>query len=236
MYQDTEAQRTKTKPTPTPVAINATPSNINFKVSMPRPWTHLLQVEMRVANPNLPAQTELKMAVWTPGSYLVREYARHVQDFTVTDNGNRPLEWRKINKNTWQIDTNGVKEIIARYNVYANELTVRTNELNDEHAFFTPAALLMFPKGEISSPSTVKVDPYGTWKVATGLPAVAGQPNTFRAANYDILFDSPFEISNFKEINFTAQGKPHRYVFTGEGNYDMQKHRRRHDENHQRSI
>ncbi|CAN5586349.1 PDZ domain-containing protein [soil metagenome] len=223
MYQDTEAQRTKTKPTPTPAANNTVPSNINFKVSMPRPWTHLLQVEMRVANPNLSAQTELKMAVWTPGSYLVREYARHVEDFTVTDNGNRQLEWRKINKNTWQIDTNGAKEIIAKYNVYANELTVRTNELNDEHAFFTPAALLMFPKGEIASPSTVKIDPYSNWRVATGLPAVAGQTNTFRAANYDILFDSPFEISDFKEMNFTAQGKPHRYVFTGEGNYDMQR-------------
>ena len=110
------------------------------------------------------------MAVWTPGSYLVREYARHVQDFTVTDAGGRPLEWRKINKNTWQIDTNGVNQIIAKYNVYANELTVRTNELNDEHAFFTPAALLMFPKGEISTPSTVKIDPYSNWRVATGLP------------------------------------------------------------------
>jgi predicted metalloprotease with PDZ domain len=224
MYQDTDAQKTKTRPTatPTPAATSAA-SNINFKVSMPRPWTHLLQVEMRVANQNLAAQTELKMAVWTPGSYLVREYARHVQDFEVTDGGNRKLEWRKINKNTWQIDTNGAKEIVAKYNVYANELTVRTNELNDEHAFFTPAALLMFPKGEISSPSTVKVDPYGTWKIATGLPAVAGQPNTFRAANFDVLFDSPFEVSNFKEINFTVQGKPHKFVFTGEGNYDMQR-------------
>lgn len=224
MYQDTEAQKTKTRPTATPTpAANSAASNINFKVSMPRPWTHLLQVEMRVANQNLPAQTELKMAVWTPGSYLVREYARHVQDFEITDGGNRKLEWRKINKNTWQIDTNGAKEIIAKYNVYANELTVRTNELNDEHAFFTPAALLMFPKGEISSPSTVKVDPYGTWKIATGLPVVAGQPNTFRAANFDVLFDSPFEVSNFKEISFTVQGKPHKFVFTGEGNYDMQR-------------
>lgn len=223
MYQDTDAQRTRTRPTPTPAIIAATPSNINFKVSMPRPWTHLLQIEMRVANPNLAAQTELKMAVWTPGSYLVREYARHVEDFTVTDSGNRKLEWRKINKNTWQVDTNGAKEIVAKYNVYANELTVRTNELNDGHAFFTPAALLMFPKGEISTPSTVKVDPYSTWKVATGLPPVAGQSNTFRAENFDVLFDSPFEVSNFKEINFTVQGKPHRYVFSGEGNYDMQR-------------
>lgn len=224
MYQDTDAQKTKTRPTNTTIpAATSAASNINFKVSMPRPWTHLLQVEMRVANQNLPAQAELKMAVWTPGSYLVREYARHVQDFEVTDGGNRKLEWRKINKNTWQVDTNGAKEIVAKYNVYANELTVRTNELNDEHAFFTPAALLMFPKGEISSPSTVKVDPYGTWKIATGLPAVAGQPNTFRAANFDVLFDSPFEVSNFKEINFTVQGKPHKFVFTGDGNYDMQR-------------
>lgn len=217
MYKDSDAQRTRPAPTP----ANSAPSNINFTVSMPKPWTHLLQVEMRITNPSLPAQTELKMAVWTPGSYLVREYARHVQDFEVRDASGKPLNWRKINKNTWQIDTGGANQLTAKYNVYANELTVRTNELNDEHAFFTPAALLMFPKGEISSPSTVKIDPYGNWKVATGLPPVAGQPNTFRAPNYDILFDSPFEVSNFKEKTFTAQGKPHRYIFSGEGNYDM---------------
>lgn len=223
MYKDTDAQRTKTRPASTLATAAAAPSKIDFTVSMPRPWTHLLQVEMRVANANLPAQTELKMAVWTPGSYLVREYARHVQDFTVTDQSGRALNWRKINKNTWQVDTAGAREIVARYNVYANELTVRTNELNDEHAFFTPAALLMFPKGELSTPSTIRVDPYGSWKVATGLPPVSGQPNTFRAENFDILFDSPFEVGNFKEITFNVQGKPHRYVFCGEGNYDMQR-------------
>ncbi len=189
---------------------------------MPKPWTHLLQVEMRVASAQTPAQLELKMPVWTPGSYLIREYARHVQNFSVADAGGNALEWRKINKNTWQIDTKGAKEIVAKYDVYANELTVRTNELNDEHAFFTPAALLMFPKGEISTPSTVKVNPYGNWKVATGLPPVAGQTNTFRAENFDILYDSPFEVSDFKEIRFTAMGKPHRYVVTGEGNYDLE--------------
>ena len=65
--------------------------------------------------------------------------------------------------------------------------------------------------------------PHGDWKVATGLPRVAGRDNTFRAENFDILYDSPFEVSNFKEINFTVQGKPHRYVVTGEGNYDLKK-------------
>ncbi len=222
MYQETEAQRTRAKPTPTPAISKIVPSNINFTVSMPKPWTHLLQVEMRVASVQTPAQLELKMPVWTPGSYLIREYARHVQNFSVADAGGNALEWRKINKNTWQIDTKGAKEVVAKYDVYANELTVRTNELNDEHAFFTPAALLMFPKGEISTPSTVKVNPYGNWKIATGLSPVAGQTNTFRAENFDILYDSPFEVSDFKEIRFTVMGKPHRYVVTGEGNYDLE--------------
>jgi predicted metalloprotease with PDZ domain len=225
MYQETEAQRTRTRPTPTPITTVNKPaaSDINFTISMPKPWTHLLQVEMRVASAQMPAQLELKMPVWTPGSYLVREYARHVQNFSVTDTAGNQLEWRKINKNTWQIDTRGAKGIVAKYDVYANELTVRTNELNDEHAFFTPAALLMFPKGEISTPSTVKVVPYGNWKVATGLPAVAGQANTFRAENFDVLYDSPFEVSDFKEIRFNVLGKPHRYVVTGEGNYDLER-------------
>ena len=55
------------------------------------------------------------------------------------------------------------------------------------------------------------------------MPKVEGQTNTFRAENFDVLYDSPFEVSDFKEITFTVQGKPHRYVVAGEGNYDLQK-------------
>jgi predicted metalloprotease with PDZ domain len=58
----------------------------------------------------MPEKTEIKMPVWTPGSYLVREYARHVQDFTVKDTNGNDLTWQKINKNTWQIDTKGAKK------------------------------------------------------------------------------------------------------------------------------
>jgi predicted metalloprotease with PDZ domain len=82
----------------------------------------------------------------------------------------------------------------------------------------------MFPKDQLRAPSTVTVNPYiAKWKIATGLPKVADQANTFRAANYDILYDSPFEVSDFKEVDFTVEGKPHRIVFSGDGNYDMQK-------------
>ena len=224
MYQETPAQRKKPKTKPqTAEVVKSVPPDISFTVSMSKPFTHLLEVEMRVKWTQMPEKTELKLPVWTPGSYLIREYARHVQNFTASDAGGNALAWQKISKNTWQIDTKGKQEIVAKYNVYANELTVRTNELNDEHAFITPAALLMFVKDNLKVSSTVKVNPYGNWKVATGLPQVAGQTNTFRAENFDILYDSPIEVSDFKEINFTVQGKPHRFVVTGDGNYNLEK-------------
>ncbi len=236
-YQDAPAQRKgkNTKPAMTAQTKAAAATNINYTVSMPKPWTHLLEVEMRLKGANMPATAEIKMPVWTPGSYLIREYARHVEDFEAKDANGNPLMWQKVNKNTWQINTKKANEIVVNYKVYANELTVRTNELNDEHAFFTPAALLMFPKGMLNAPSTVKVVPYGSWKVATGLPEVpmtaeeiAAQPaniktKTFYAENFDILYDSPFEVSNFKEINFDVRGIPHRYVVTGEGNYNLER-------------
>jgi len=222
MYKEAPAQAKSGKAAnPKPAQTAAGIPEIAYTVSMSKPATHLLEVEMRLKWQQMPDQAELKMPVWTPGSYLVREYARHVQDFSVKDATGKALGWRKVNKNTWQVDSKGAGEIIATYRVYSNELTVRTNELNDEHAFWNNGALLMFPKGQLKAASTVKVVPANGWKVATGLPKVAGQDNTFRAENFDVLYDSPFEVSNFTEITFKVQGKPHRYVITGEGNYDL---------------
>jgi len=207
---------------------NAAPPDISFTVSMPRPSTHLLEVEMRVAHDSgarLPSETDLLMPVWTPGSYLIREYERHVQDFAAVDSAGRALQWNKINKNTWRIQTNGAREWRATYRVYANELTVRTSELNDRHAFWNNAALLMYPNGFLKAPSTLRVMPPQGWQIATGLPAVADSPNTFRAENFDVLYDSPFEVGTFQTLRFEARGIPHRIVIDGEGNFDAERMR-----------
>ncbi|MGI8556070.1 MAG: M61 family metallopeptidase [Pyrinomonadaceae bacterium] len=225
MYQKTNAQSKKTKGKKTETAAEIKPSapDISYTVSMSKPYTHLLEVEMRLKSGAMPQVAEIQMPVWTPGSYLIREYARHVQDFAAKDAGGNDLTWQKTNKNTWAIDTKKANEIVVTYKVYANELTVRTNELNSDHAFWNNAALLMNPKGFISAPSTLKVVPFDSWKIATGLPKVAGQENTFRAPNFDILYDSPFEVGNFNEIDFTVEGKPHRFIIEGDGNYDLNK-------------
>ncbi len=213
------------KAAPEIMVITAAPE-ISYTVSMSKPWTHLLEVEVRVKSDWPSEKIDLVMPVWTPGSYLVREYARHVQDFAAKDARGNVLAWQKANKNTWQIAAKGASEIVATYRVYANELTVRTNELNDGHAFWNNAATLMYPDGQLKNSSTVKVMPYGEWKIATGLPRVSGQKNTFAAENFDVLYDSPFEVSNYKEINFEVRGVPHRMVIDGEGNYDLEQLKR----------
>jgi predicted metalloprotease with PDZ domain len=225
MYQETEAQpkKPKTKKTTTVEEVKPIPPTVSYTVSMSKPWTHLLEVEMRVKQAKMSDKTELVMPVWTPGSYLVREYARHVEDFSAKDAGGNTLNWAKVNKNTWSVDSKGLTEFVVNYNVYANELTVRTNELNADHAFWNNGALLFFPRGFLNIPTTVTVKPFQDWKVATGLPKVEGKENTFTAENYDILYDSPFEVGNFKDIYFDVQGKKHRFVIEGEGNFDINK-------------
>lgn len=194
---------------------------ISFTVSMSKPYTHLLEVEMRVrAADKLSNATDLLMPVWTPGSYLIREYARHVMDFDAKDGNGNKLAWSKANKYTWRVETKNAKELVATYHVYSNELTVRTNDLNDKHGYWNNAALLMYPSGQLKSSSTIRIVPYDNWRVATALPVVDAKKNIFRAENFDQLYDSPFEVSDYKEISFEAKGALHRIAISGYGNYD----------------
>ena len=201
--------------------------DISFTVSMSKPHTHLFEVEVRVRHDstNAPRQETLVMPVWQPGSYLIREFERHVQDFSVTDAAGHALSWEKINKNSWRINSAGASEWRATYRVYANELSVRTSELNSDHAFWNNTNLLMYLDDHLKYPATLKVNPFPGWQVATGLPPVPNQPNTFHADNFDVLYDSPVEVSNFKVLSFAVRGVPHRIVIDGEGNYDPERTR-----------
>lgn len=212
-----------------PASPQTAPPDIAFTVSMLKPHTHLLDVEVRIkrrAGAEAPPAELLVMPVWTPGSYLVREFARHVQDFVAVDANGVALQWEKTNKNSWRVTTNGSRDWRATYRVYANELSVRTSQLNSDHAFWNNTALLMYLEGFLSAPSTLQILAPQPWRVATGLPPAPGPKNTFRAENFDILYDSPVEVSSFKTLSFDVKGIPHRIVIDGEGNYDPERMRR----------
>ena len=197
-----------------PVAAAQTRLSLHYWVAMPQPTSHLFEVTLQVSGWTAP-QLDLKMPVWTPGSYLVREYARHVQNFQIFHPEGR---WQKLAKNHWQIETAGQSDITLRYQVFANELTVRTNHLDASHAFFNGAALFFYLPGFQQQPIQVTIQPPPNWRIATALPPVPDQANTFEAADFDQLVDSPFEIGEHQHYEFEVLGKPHQLVIWGQGN------------------
>lgn len=190
---------------------------INYQVAMSQPSSHLFEVTLQVSSWSNPI-LDLKFPVWTPGSYLVREYAKHLQDFSARS-GNSALPWRKLAKNHWQIETKGASEIMVSYRVFANELTVRTNHLDASHGYFNPAALCFYIPGLEGEKISVRiVPPSPEWRVTTPLSKVPGQENTFEAADFDTLVDSPFEVGSHQLYEFEVLGKSHELAIWGQGN------------------
>lgn len=195
-------------------------TQIAFEVSFSEPQAHYADVKMQISG-NKQAQLDVKMPVWAPGSYLVREFAKNVEAFAATDAQGNRLSAQKTNKNTWRIEAGKKDKIVITYRVYAFEISVRTSFIDASHAFLSPTGIFMYPAGQINQPSTVSIKPYQTWsKVSTGLEPVSGKPNTYYASNFDILFDSPIEVGNQDVFEFNAAGVRHEVAMYGGGNYD----------------
>ncbi|WP_193198272.1 M61 family metallopeptidase [Nostoc sp. MG11] len=202
--------------------IQQTGPTIHYQVAMPSPETHLFEVTLSLGD--YPSSIlDLKLPVWTPGSYLVREYAKNLQEFTAF-RGNEPLPWRKISKNHWQVEKIDVSELTVRYRIFANELSVRTNHLDTTHAYFNGAALFLRIPGWEKQPIHVTiVPPHPEWQITTPLPLVEQEANTFLAGDFDTLVDSPFEIGRHQLYKFEVLGKPHELAIWGEGNCHAQR-------------
>src|SRR3569833_2644691 len=120
-------------------------ANISYNITFPEAQAHYADVEMNITG--LQQKTlVLKMPVWTPGSYLVREYSKNVESFTAEVKG-KPVAVEKIRKNAWRINTEGVSAVKVRYRVYAFELSVRTSFIDAAHAFLFNAGFFVFPDG-----------------------------------------------------------------------------------------
>jgi predicted metalloprotease with PDZ domain len=198
---------------------------IAYTVTFPEAQAHYADIEMDISNIKRNI-IELKMPVWTPGSYLVREFAKNVESFSVSANG-RPLTFEKNRKNWWRITTGGAKAIVIKYRVYCNEISVRTSTVDASHAFISSAGIFMYPDGMLQQPSTIHIVPYHGWtKVSTSLESIGGDPFTLHAPNYDILFDSPIEIGNQDVFGFDAAGVKYEVAMFGGGNYDKERLKR----------
>jgi predicted metalloprotease with PDZ domain len=191
------------------------PPKIEYAISMLHPHTHCFDVEVLLKGIRSDSLSFI-MPVWTPGMYFIHEFERNVQEFQAFDNLMKPLEWEKVEKNSWRVQTRGRTIVRARYRVYSHENRVDTSYLDIEHARINPASVLMHVKGFMSQPLLVKLTPYAKWrKVSTSLRPVDSGGLTFLAADYDNLVDSPIEVGNFQISGFTALGKRHDVALVG---------------------
>ena len=194
-------------------------SKLTFRIGMPEPHTHLFEVAVEVQAPN--EDLVFEMPAWTPGSYLIREYARQVQDVTAYDQQGNERPVQKVEKAAWRVDCDGCASISLQYRVYAHDLTVRTSHLDTSHGYFNGANVFMCPRGYEGESSLLVVDPPFDWRVSVALPEV--QENCYQVRDFDQLVDSPVECGSHTEVVFDAAKTRHRWVSWGDA-FDVTPH------------
>jgi predicted metalloprotease with PDZ domain len=209
-----------------PAAAVEAVTSVRYRISIPEPHTHLVRVELHLRA--VAGAVELVMPSWTPGSYLLREFARNVQEFRAEDADGDPLVWEKTDKNSWRVAAPAGGELRVAYTVYANELTVRTSHVDASHAYLNGASVFMYVRGREAEPAEVEVLPPPGWGVTTPLSAVAPQeagrgPVRLRAESYHQMVDSPTEIGEHTVLEFEEVARPHRYAVWGRGGYDARR-------------
>ena len=194
-------------------AIRATEA-IRYAVSFPAPQTHYMEVSATVPTGGR-TYVELMMAVWTPGSYLVREYERNVERVKANASG-RSLAIEKSAKNRWRIATGGARAVTVSYGVYAHEMSVRTNWVDADYALINGASTFMTLADGVVRAHEVLLRLPAMWRRSmTGMRALSGDHH-YVAPDFDTLVDSPILVGNPTVHEFTVDGKRHYLVNQGE--------------------
>mgnify|MGYP006234023825 CR=1 FL=1 len=199
---------------------------VNYKLKMERPQNHYFQVEMTV-NDVEKEEVIVKLPVWSPGSYLVREFSKNLDLVTAVDDKGKALEVKKISKNAWKVSKSKGADFTVKYEVYAFELTVRTSFLDLTHGFVSGPSVFMYVDGLKEKSGNLEIYPYeGFSKITTALPkageSVASDGSTtYTYADYDQLVDCPIEIGNQVEFDFDAAGVKHHVGIYGAGNFSI---------------
>ena len=194
---------------------NAVPL-IRYRIEVAAANAHLFRVTLRIPAPA--AEQQLSLPAWIPGSYLVREFARHLSALEASQ-GARAVPLEQLDKATWLARCEGRAALTVSYLVYAFDTSVRAAFLDAQRGFFNGTSVFLRVEGREAEPHGVELRglPAG-WQVATALRAVAVDAagrGSYEAADYDELVDHPVELGRFWRGRFDAHGVPHEYVVSG---------------------
>ncbi|MEY4564135.1 MAG: hypothetical protein RLZZ618_3412 [Pseudomonadota bacterium] len=185
---------------------------ISYRIELADLHAHLFRVTLTVPQPA--ALQTVSLPVWIPGSYLVREFARHLSALQARQ-GKRELPLTQLDKATWQVACSGTAPLTVSCLVYAFDTSVRAAFLDADRGFFNGTSLCLRVHGREQEPHQLSVAglPKG-WDIATALTAASGRAS-FEAADYDELVDHPVELGRFWRGEFKAGGVVHEFVVAG---------------------
>ena len=183
-----------------------------------------------------PAGQRFALPAWIPGSYLIRDFARHITAIRAECAG-KEVPLTKLDKHTWQAPAlKNAAPLSVTCEIYAWDLSVRGAHLDETHAFFNGTSVFLRVLGQEESPCLIDIQaPQGArfneWRVATALEPARSEKSAdkrhgfglYRAANYDELIDQPVEIGRFTLAEFEACGVPHEIAITGRHDCDIER-------------
>ena len=189
---------------------------IHYRIDAARPQAHTFRVVLTIDAPA--AEQRISLPVWIPGSYLVREFARHVSGLSAR-RGEREVGLTQLDKATWVARSQGDGPLVLEYGVYAYDTSVRAAYLDTDRGFFNSTSLCLRVEGQEERPHAIEIrDLPAGWRVATAMTAVAVDADgrgLYRSADYDELVDHPFELGTFWHGRFEAGGVAHEFVVAG---------------------
>ena len=167
---------------------------IEYTIAMPEPASHLYDITMHVSG-IASAPVELQLPVWSPGRYAKMDFAKNVQNFTVTGSDGKAIRWDKTNGSRWRIHSGAARSVRVNYKVFANAPMSGTfSALDTAHANWNGPSLFMYVEGHKQDPVTLNVNAPDGWTIINGEVDRPGQ-RVFQFANYDLLVDTPTEIA-----------------------------------------
>lgn len=197
--------------------------SMKFKLGMEDPGSHYYHVELRCEG--FPGEKlNFKLPAWTPGYYWIMDFAKNVVRFNATTLNGKKLGWDKVDKNNWEVITKNAGVILISYDVFANTHSVADPFLDESHAYISPAGIFMHLDGKLKQPVTVTLNPYQKWAaISTGLEQVTAEKNTYRAEDFDTLYDSPIYIGNQQILSFDVKGIKHQVAMANPAVFDTER-------------
>ncbi|KAF7781990.1 hypothetical protein PRUB_b1382 [Pseudoalteromonas rubra] len=203
------------------IALSTLPAfaDVEYTLKITQPEHHLGEVEVTFPK-SAQAHMDIKLADWRTGRYQILNLANGIRAFDATDSQGRELEWHKVDKSTWRVHLDSPTQVTVNYQVYANELGLRARHIDDSHAFVDASGFFMFSESFRHEPVTVEMKVPDQWRSVSGMD-FAGNKHRFKAANFDVLVDSPIESGINQLHKFQVDGRDYELVIWGEGNYDV---------------